>query len=299
MPPRLLPKRLQAGSHLPGPMNEPLRAYCTRLGLDAPPAPTPAGLALLQRAHRQAITFENIDVLLGRPILIDSDAVFAKLVERGRGGYCFEQNRLYADMLAEIGIATRPLLARPRLGLPEGFTGPRTHVLLLAELEGRPWLADAGFGGSFVPPMPLEDGAEEATPDGARHRLRHLGEPQGEWVLERVGPRTTTDGRAHDSHEWQAQYSFDLAHVEQMDLEQANHWTATWPSSRFLAGPVVSRVLPAGFAALTGTVLSLAEGGMWQKREIAWAGEWRAVMTAVFGLDLTDDEVARLALFPR
>jgi len=253
----------------------------------------------MQQAHRQAIVFENIDVLLGRPIAIDSDAVFAKLVEQQRGGYCFEHNRLYADMLAAVGVASRPLLARPRLALPEGFVGPRTHVALLAEVEGQHWLADAGFGGSFVPPLPLEHGAQGQTPDGASHRLRYIGEPHGEWLLERAGPSASTDGRARDSHDWQAQYSFDLAHVEQMDLEQANHWTATWPGSRFLAAPIVSRVLDGGFAALSGTTLSVGRGGMADKREVADAGELRDVLAAQFGIVLNPEEVQQIGLFPR
>ncbi len=252
----------------------------------------------MQAAHRQAITFENIDVLLGRPILIDSESVFAKLVSRGRGGYCFEQNRLYADMLALAGITSRPLLARPRLALPEGFTGPRTHVLLLAEVEGQPWIADAGFGGSFVPPLPLEHLAETSTPDGARHRLRRVGQPDGEWLLERAGPRDTTDGRAKDEQGWQAQYSFDLGPVMPMDLEQANHWTATWPGSRFRAGPIVSLVLPGGFMALSGTVLSVAADGTASKRELTGPEEWRGVMAETFGIALSASEVSQLALFP-
>lgn len=252
----------------------------------------------MQAAHRQAITFENIDVLLSRPILIDSEAVFAKLVTRGRGGYCFEQNRLYADMLELAGITSRPLLARPRLALPEGFTGPRTHVLLLAEVKGQPWIADAGFGGSFVPPMPLEHLAETATPDGAGHRLRRVGQPDGEWLLERAGPRDTTDGRAKDEQGWQAQYSFDLGPVMPMDLEQANHWTATWPGSRFRAGPIVSLVLPGGFMALSGTVLSVAADGTASKRELTGPEEWRGVMAETFGIALSADEVRQLALFP-
>ena len=279
-------------------MTRLLEAYCARLNLAAPPQPDAAGLAQLQAAHRQAITFENIDVLLRRPIAIDSEAVFAKLVTRGRGGYCFEQNRLYADMLGAIGIATCPLLARPRLALPPGTIGPRTHVLLLAQIEGQDWLADAGFGGSFVPPLPLRDGAETQTPDGARHRLSHVGLPDGTWLLERAGPRATTDGRARDSDDWQAQYSFDLAHVEQMDLEQANHWTATWPGSRFLAAPIVSRVLPAGFMALSGTTLSIAQSGTADKRELLSAAEWREALADLFGITLTPEDVAQLALFP-
>jgi arylamine N-acetyltransferase len=274
-----------------------LSAYLARLGLAAPPPPTSAGLVALQSAHRQAITFENVDVLLHRPILIDSDAVFAKLVERARGGYCFEQNRLYADMLEAMGLPTRPLLGRPRLGMTEDTIGPRTHVLLLAELEGQPWILDAGFGGSFVPPLPLADGAQAETPDGARHRLRHVGRPDAEWMLYRAGPQASTDGRARDHGDWQAQYSFDLAPVMPMDLEQANHWTATWPASRFLAAPIISRVLPTGFAALTGTTLSLAAGGTANKRDIASTEEWREVAARHFALDLPPEDIAALRLF--
>ncbi len=280
-------------------MEHDLEAYCARLNLAAPPPPTPDGLALLQAAHRQAIVFENIDVLLGRPIAIDSTAVFAKLVGQGRGGYCFEHNRLYADMLGALGIATRPLLARPRLAMAEGFIGPRTHVLLLAQVEGQDWIADAGFGGSFVPPLPLADGVEVQTPDGARHRLRHVGLPDGAWLLERAGASAATDGRFKDHTGWQAQYSFDLAHVEPMDLEQANHWTATWAGSRFLSGPIVSRVLPHGFMALSGTTLSTASHGAADKREIASKEEWRAVLADHFGINLMPDDLARLALYPR
>ncbi len=278
-------------------MCDRLPAYLARLGLDAAPDPSPEGLALLQSAHRQAITFENLDVLLGRPIRIGSDAVFAKLVEQRRGGYCFEQNRLFADMLAAIGITSRPLLARPRLAMPEGFIPPRTHVLLLCEIEGAPWLGDAGFGGSHVPPLPLVDGAQTGTADGARHRLRHVGRPDGEWVLERSGPVSSTDGRHRDSADWQAQYSFDLAPVMQADLDMANHWTATQEQSRFRLGPIISRVLPAGFAALTGTQLSLARDGAVHKQAIATPADWRDVLDEHFGLRLSLAEVEQLALF--
>jgi arylamine N-acetyltransferase len=278
--------------------SERLAAYCARIGLGDPPSPTPEGLTCMQAAHRQAITFENIDVLLGHPVLIDSESVFTKLVTRGRGGYCFEQNRLYADMLELIGIANRPLLGRPRLALPEGFTGPRTHVLLLAELEGMRWIADAGFGGSFVPPLKLEDLAEATTSDGARHRLRRVDQPDGEWLLERAGPRATTDGRARDDEGWQAQYSFDLAAVMPMDLEQANHWTATWPGSRFLAGPVVSLVLEDGFAALTDTTFSIGRKGVVERRDLAGPEEWLGVLAETFGISLSPAEMRQLAIFP-
>lgn len=276
-----------------------LATYLARLGLDQPPEPTVAGLTGLQLAHRAAIPFENLDVLLGRPIAIDSAGAFAKLVSARRGGYCFEHHRLYADMLAAIGIASRPLLGRPRLALAEGEIGPRTHVLPLVMLEGRAWIADAGFGGSYVPPLPLEHGAEAATGDGARHRLRHVQRPDGEWLLERAGPRASTDGRHQDHGDWQAQYSFDMAPVQEADLAQCNHWTATWPQSRFVAGPIVSKVLSDGFVALTGTSLRVAQRGEAQVQELGSAEEWRSALAEHFGIASSPTEVSQLNLFPR
>lgn len=275
-----------------------LTTYLARLGLKQPPEPTAEGLARLQLAHRVAIPFENIDVLLGRPIEIDSAGAFAKLVSGNRGGYCFEHHQLYADMLAAMGMASRPLLGRPRLGLADDAVGPRTHVLPLVELEGRQWIADAGFGGSYVPPLPLEHGAEAETGDGARHRLRHVQRPDGDWLLERAGPRATTDGRHQDHGNWQAQYTFDLAPVHAADLLQSNHWTATWPQSRFVAGPIVSVVVPDGFIALTGTSLRIAQSGAAQAQELTSADEWRSVLRDLFGITLSQDEVAQLNLFP-
>src|SRR5690606_10235119 len=139
-----------------------LRRYLARIDLAELPPATREGLAILQAAHRTAIAFENLDIMLGRGIAIDADSVFDKLVVRGRGGYCFAHNRLFSDVLSGIGIANRALLARVQLGVPPDEAPPRTHVCLLATIEGECWLADVGFGGSNVPPLPLVDGAEAA-----------------------------------------------------------------------------------------------------------------------------------------
>lgn len=277
-----------------------LAAYLERIGLSAPPATDPAGLEVLQRAHRLTIAFENLDIRLGREIRIDSESVFDKLVTRRRGGYCFEHNQLLADMLSALGLATRPLLARARLGPPVDAHPPRTHVLLLAELGGEPWVLDAGFGGSYVPVLPLIDGAGAATADGARHRLRRIGERgslAGEWLLERAGPFAATDGRPLPHGDWQPQYSFDLAEVAPADLEQANHWTATAAESRFTRLHIATLALPAGFASLIDRALKLSDGEHRREEDISEATRYREHLAVHFGLALTDKESAALPLF--
>lgn len=277
-----------------------LIAYLRRIGLGSAPAADPAGLAVIQAAHRRAIGFENLDVRLGRPIRIDGDAVFDKLVTRGRGGYCFEQNRLLADMLAELGMPGRPLLARTRLGIAPDVIPPRTHVLLLLDLAGEPWIADAGFGGSYVPPLPLVDGATIHTQDGAVHRLRRVGQRgdlTGEWLLERAGPVKATDGRAALHNGWQAQYSFDLTQVAPNDLEQCNHWTSLWPDSRFMLHEIVSIALPDGFASMTDRLLSVYRNGESNVREIDTLADYHAVLTDLFRLAISAADVAALPGF--
>lgn len=277
-----------------------LHVYLARINLAAPPPATVEGLAVLQAAHRTAIAFENLDIPLGRGIAIDTRSVFDKLVTRGRGGYCFEQNRLFSDMLSQIGIANRPLLARVRLAVPPGAVPPRTHVCLLTTIEGEHWLADAGFGGSDVPPLPLVDGAEAATTDGARHRLLRAGPSgtlAGEWRLERAGPPLATDGRGVPHEEWQPQYTFDLAEVAPDDLEQANHWTATRPGTRFTTLHIASIPIADGFAAMSDRQLTIYRAGSVEKRFVDNPADYAATVRDLFRISLSDGEAAQLPLF--
>jgi N-hydroxyarylamine O-acetyltransferase len=231
---------------------------------------------------------------------VDLEAVFAKLVTRGRGGYCFEHNALFGAMLAAQGFANRALLGRVWLGIADGVMPPRTHTLRLVNLDGQAWIADAGFGGSYVPAMPLRDGAEALAPDGARHRLLRvgvIGDECGEWRLERQGSLAATDGRGSGEGLWQKQYSFDTGEVAQVDLEMSSHWTSTKPETRFTTACIASIVLEDGFASLNGRRLNVYSGGTSEERELHDADEWRGVVGEVFRIALSAQEVSDLRLF--
>lgn len=277
-----------------------LDQYLARIGLAARPAPDSAGLLQVQAAHRQAIPFENLDVRLGRTIHTDTAPVFAKLVSGQRGGFCFEHNRLLADMLAALGFDCRVLLARVLLGDPPAVP-PRTHCLLLVAIDSAHWIADAGFGAAYAPPMPLADGALAQSGDGAQHRLRQIGadgDLPGAWLLERLGPKDAGDGRAQSDTGWEAQFAFDLAEVAEADLALGSHWASTHPASRFTNVTVASRCLPDGFASMVDRELSVwSAGGERHKRTVTDAREYRALLADLFGLSLAADEVAALPPF--
>ena len=268
-----------------------LDAYLVRIALPARPTLDPAGLARLQRAHRLAIPFENLDVALGRGIAIDGASVFAKLVTARRGGYCFEHNRLLLDALAAVGFAARPLLARVWLGASE--TPPLTHALALVEVDGEEWIADAGFGGGYAPPLPLVEGAEAIAPDGARFRLERDGEG---WMLLREGDPATTDGRGGGAG-FQRQFGFTTARVAPADLALSNHWTSTAPGTRFTSHAIASIPLPHGFATLIDRQYRRSAAGREQAGEITDPRVYRMRLSLMFGIDLSAEEVAGLGLF--
>jgi N-hydroxyarylamine O-acetyltransferase len=198
-------------------MDLDLDAYLRRIGHPGKPEPTLACLRDVHLAHAVSIPFENLDILLGRPIRLDLEGLQAKLVTGGRGGYCFEQNSLLAAALESIGFTVTRLAARVRFGRRE--IGARSHMLLRVETDGGPWLADVGFGGSgLLQPMAFEPGPS-VEQFGWSYRLI----PDGpERVLQTEGP----DG-------WADQYAFTLEPQHPIDYEVANHYTSTHPDSPF------------------------------------------------------------------
>lgn len=266
-----------------------LSQYLERIGLDAFPIMDIAGLDLLKRAHTQAIAFENLDVRLSRPIRVDSESVFDKLVRRQRGGYCFEQNRLFSDVLTALGVSHRPLLARGLLKLQPGEISPRNHVCLLAQVDGAHWLLDAGSGALYISPMPLMDGATTVS----QHKLSRVGEMgslSGEWLLEYTSSMSGINGSMK-------QYCFDLSEVSEVDIEQANHWTSTRAGTLFTTRNVLSISLKDGFASLSDRELKIYRQSGRETRTLEDATAYAQCLRDIFKLNFSDAETTALPLF--
>jgi N-hydroxyarylamine O-acetyltransferase len=210
-----------------------LDAYLARVGYDGPRASTLAVLHDLTAAHTQSIPFENLDVLLGRPIELEIDAVFDKLVRQRRGGYCFEQNGLFLHALTALGFEARPLSARVRIDRPRDYTPPRTHMFLRVELDGASWLTDVGVGAlSLTAPLRFTDGAAvQETPHEPRRLVRE-------------GDLWFHQARLGDA--WTDVYEFTGEDMPPIDREVANWFTSAHPESHFRGRLMVARAAPDG-----------------------------------------------------
>ncbi|EKL9950165.1 N-hydroxyarylamine O-acetyltransferase, partial [Salmonella enterica subsp. enterica serovar Anatum] len=208
-----------------------LHAYFTRLHCQPLGVPTVEALRTLHLAHNCAIPFENLDVLLPREIQLDETALEEKLLYARRGGYCFELNGLFERALRDIGFNVRSLLGRVILSHPASLP-PRTHRLLLVDVEDEQWIADVGFGGqTLTAPLRLQAEIAQQTPHG-EYRLMQEGST---WILQ----------FRHHEH-WQSMYCFDLGVQQQSDHVMGNFWSAHWPQSHFRHHLLMCRHLPDG-----------------------------------------------------
>src|SRR5262249_42362531 len=136
-------------------------AYLARIGYGGPVDARLDTLRALHYQHATRIAFENLDVQLGRPIPPDMESLEAKLARRRPGGYCFEQNALFAAVLRSFGFRVTTLAARVRYLTTEIM--PRTHMLLRVDLAEGAFIADVGFGGyGLTAPLRLAPGEEQA-----------------------------------------------------------------------------------------------------------------------------------------
>ncbi|BBU58752.1 N-hydroxyarylamine O-acetyltransferase [Mameliella alba] len=195
-----------------------LSLYLDRLRISHVPV-TVEGLSRLQSAQIRRIPFEDIDPFLGIAPGVGSAEVADKILHRGRGGYCFEQNRLFQDALQALGFDVTRRLARVRKGARQG--GARTHLLLICRIDGIDYLTDAGFGGPTpLEPLLLHENAPQTAPNGSY--VLHDDPGTGERVLFLRKP-----------DEEFALYGFDDAHVSDSDIEAGNFLCTHWPQAPF------------------------------------------------------------------
>jgi N-hydroxyarylamine O-acetyltransferase len=196
-------------------------------------------------------------------------------VEARRGGWCFEQNLLFARVLEAIGFPVRRLAARVRWNVAPGVVTARSHMLMRVTADGREWIADVGFGGqSLTAPLALAPHVEQATPHESFRLV-----PEGEgFVLE-----------TRMASEWQALYAFDLHEQHLADYEVSSWYLANHPQSPFVTGIVAARAGTDRRHALRNARYAIHHrDGRTERRLIASVDELRAVLEGDLRIPLPD-----------
>ncbi|HZD41504.1 MAG TPA: arylamine N-acetyltransferase, partial [Terriglobales bacterium] len=141
------------------------KAWLQRIGYSGSITPTLETLNRLVFAHSHSISYETLDIMLGRTPKLDMPTLQHKMIVGKRGGYCFEQNMLFRAGLLSLGYRITSLQGRVIRGLEIDAPRPAIHMLLQIELPEGPYLADVGFG-NLAPTsaLLLKPHVEQETP---------------------------------------------------------------------------------------------------------------------------------------
>jgi len=180
---------------------------------------------MVQYAAVTHIAYENLDILDGVPISLDSGSLYEKIVVCGRGGYCFEVNGLLADMLLRMGVAVSERFARYLRG--ETGVPMRRHRVAIVSCEDGEYMCDIGIG-QIAPryPVKLEEGTVQKQ-FGEAYRFERdadLG-----WVL-----------CDFYKGEWRRFFSFTEETNYPVDYIQPSFWCEHHPDSPFNKAPMLS-----------------------------------------------------------
>ncbi|MDH4065168.1 MAG: arylamine N-acetyltransferase [Acidobacteriota bacterium] len=255
-----------------------VETYLARIGYAGPKTPTLAMLRSLHRQHMLAVPFENLDIPLGRRITLDISALWAKVVVSKRGGFCYELNTLFGWLLHALGYDADVLSARVWTGTD--FGPDKDHMALLVHAGGQPWLADVGFGDSFLEPLRLVPGTIQE--DGLKS-FRLLEDTSG-WTMQ-------VRERAGD---WLPEYRFEVRAHRPESFAAMCDFQQTSPDSSFTQRAVCSRATEGGRVTVTHERLIVTTGDQRDETPLPDAAAFRDALAAHHGIDLTPEDAATI-----
>jgi len=251
-----------------------IKAYLERINYYGSLAPTAETLRALQVAHLLAVPFENLSIHAGQPIVLEDDALFTKIVENRRGGFCYEANGLFAALLRALGFDVAMLSAE--VANAEGEFGPNfDHMTLMVSLDQR-WLVDVGFGDSFREPLLLDEPGEQVQGSRAYQIVS-----EGSYLVLR---------RRDEGDQWKAQYRFTLKTYTYADYAEMCHYHQTSPLSHFTRSRICSRTTKEGRITLSEmrfiTTSESGAGEVRHERTLTSEEEYADVLRERFGIVL-------------
>jgi N-hydroxyarylamine O-acetyltransferase len=258
-----------------------VRAYLDRIGYNGPLTPTADTLRELHRKHLLSVPFENLDIGLGREIVLDPERFVEKIVSRRRGGFCYELNGAFAALLAALGF--RVTLLSARVADEQGITSQEfDHLTLRVDLE-EPWLADVGFGDNFLEPLRLVSSIEQQDAAGTFRLLETVangGARQpgvfNRWKLERLD----------QDDSWRLQYDFSLLPRRLAEFAGMCHYHQTSSDSQFTRNRICSLATPTGRLTLSGIRLIVTSHGRREEQTLATEADRRSTLRDRFGIVL-------------
>jgi len=233
----------------------------------------------LQQSHVGMFSFNNLAVLLHESLSLDSQVLFERVIENKRGGYCFEHNKLFFEILRHLGFACEIVLAR--VVMNRDVDVPRTHRITRVSLSGNEYIVDVGFGSSCSRAPLLLDSDERQDQGDAVYRI--TAPSDGQYVLQ-----------VEQNDGWSTLYAFDRNLYTEADCLCGHHYSSTYPDAVFVNNLVVALKSCGDVRSLRNGSFHHTVGGVNTITSISSSAELGRILVQEFGIELDPGQLSML-----
>ncbi len=211
--------------------------YLKRIGMTVKPQLNVDGLRVLQQLHLYKVPFENLDIHYKKDIVLDINAIEEKIVQQGRGGFCYELNALFYTLLQELGFDAKIVSARVRDD-EGGFGAEFDHMTIIVRLDEDEWLVDVGFGDFIYAPLKIELDTIQ----------------KDKWQFYKIVEHNNTFHKVQESNDalfFADQFIFSTKARKLQEFRGMSYYHQTSPDSKFTQQKCCTIALPDGRITLT------------------------------------------------
>ena len=245
--------------------------YLERIGIPKDQVTYDLGsLKILQRNHLLKVPFENLDIHWKRPIVLDTEKFFEKIVVKGRGGFCYELNGSFNELLRSLGFETYLVSARVFSGVENGHGPEFDHAAMIVRLNGEQYLTDVGFGAFTAEPLRFVLDEEQSDPTGT-FVIRKRADDYFEVMKRQDGV-------------WRSEYIFKDVPRELSEFAEMCDFQQYSPDSHFKKGKLCSIMTEHGRKTLTDKSFIVTSRDKKTERPIISDEEFYSLLETEFGI---------------
>jgi len=249
-----------------------LNSYLQRIKISQLEKPNLSFLSELQKHHLLTVPFENLDIHQGEKIVLDENRIYEKIVDNGRGGFCYELNSLFCSLLHSLDFSVSMVSSRVYRLAEDRFTPEFDHMVLLVNLA-KTYLVDVGFGDTFRKPIALPDGIVEDN--SGTYRLQPFGSAPDAFILQK-----------QENNSWQHVYCFTAHPRVISDFEEMCTFHQTSPESHFTQEIICTMATKNGRVSLSDNSLTITDGSAKMKTKVVSDKDFRHKLRDHFGIQL-------------
>lgn len=251
-----------------------LKNYLKRINVTQTLKADKSTLFQLHQAHLYSIPFEDLNIHYNIPIILEKEDLYQKVIVGNRGGFCYELNGLFNELLKEIGFKTTIINAGV-LSKEGKEAPPFDHAAIIVDLEKR-WLVDVGYGGdSFVHPKEL---TLDIVQKDVHDYYKFTKHSENEWLLM----------HSVDGENFKGQYIFSFKEQQLDNFKPECERKQTQPDSHFVMNFICTKATPSGRISIINDKLVIRVNGQKETRLIEGEADRLAILANKFGIPTAD-----------